>query len=672
MKKANSYYIAAWIVLALSLLSVYMSVSANTISRYVFYNSDALYIPSIYQDIASGQSLSGWSLQPAPSFFPDMPLYFFLNAVTGNFHVAIMLYGLCQSLLFIGSLFYLSHTVWGMRKSVQTFILLVGTALFFLLASRQLPECLSILQSGHHFGATIMFVISLALIVDILKRETLEQRTFSRYFIVGGLATMTLISDMIYLVQFLIPVLMSLGVLFALHRVSRKTLLRLSGSLMLPVVIMHAVNELLLQYWKPSLPPIQANTVRKLTEIIIETLSKVAKWSLFSRDFSSIFIVLWFAFVLGSIVLSLRIGIRLLKAGPGSTFGETGVFLVISCFLFSLFTNIAAAAATMNSHPRYFAPTLMLPLFFGWPFLIAGWQQVGRFFERKYAMWLPVGAMCCFSLVSFGGNVKNLGTLARLSDYYPPFVRCLDKHAQNKQLRYGVSSYWRAKYITMLSKNNVQVVQAFQIADRLSIDHWINNLNWYNNDLEFIVIDKRSRGRMRQISQTSLLQTFGPPAERFACKRASHVTRIFVYNRDTDTDFRESLRYRKKFDFYALELPSNTGRQVGLSRVAEESTDKRGNLTFGPYLALPIGKYAFEIHYYAQKNSHGENVGKWDIVMHTAGETDRLKQGKIEKDGTNSISGTFTVRKTEPIEIRIYYSGRGTLRVDKIKVRKII
>lgn len=674
MKKENYYYIAAWVILVVSLLSVYISISTDTISRYEFYNSDALYIPSFYRDVVSGQSLSEWSLQPAPSFFPDMLLYFPLNAVTGNFHLAIMLYGVCQSLLFIGSLLYLSRQVFGPKKNIQTFILLAGTVFFFALSSGQLNECVTILQNGHHFGATVMFMISLALIVDILKRDTAGQKNLSRYFILGGLVTMTLVSDMIFLVQFLIPVFISLLLLSVLHRFSIKTLLFLSISLILPLLIAYAADEVFLKYWKPSLEQIRAETLQELTETIAETLNNIAKWPLFSRNFSSVIIVVWIAFVLGSIGLAVRIGMHLFRTRDRKTFGEAGVFLTISCFLVSLLTTISAASVTMNSHPRYFIPPLLIPLFFGWPFLLAGWNRIGKLVERTYVMWVLVGAICCFSLFMFRGKVKNLPAITQLSDYYPPFIQCLDTQTRERHLRYGISSYWLAKYITMLSKNDLHVVQAAQTADTLFIDHWINNLNWYDKEWEFILIDRRSGGNEREISQASVLRMFGEPADLFACRVSARNRWIFVYNRETDKDFRQSLRYIKDFDFYALELPSQIGRMFGLSRIAEESVDDRGSLTYGPYLPLSIGAYYFEIHYYGEKNSTGKNVGKWDVITHTTEdvETESLKEGRFEKDGNNIVSGTFTVRQAGPTEIRVHYYGRGTLRVDKIKIRKIM
>jgi hypothetical protein len=41
------------------------------------------------------------------------------------------------------------------------------------------------------------------------------------------------------------------------------------------------------------------------------------------------------------------------------------------------------------------------------------------------------------------------------------------------------------------------------------------------------------------------------------------------------------------------------------------------------------------------------------------------------KEGNNIIAGVFKVRDEGKTEIRTYYQGKGILRVDKIKLRKI-
>ena len=239
-----------------------------------------------------------------------------------------------------------------------------------------------------------------------------------------------------------------------------------------------------------------------------------------------------------------------------------------------------------------------------------------------------------------------------------------------RNIRNGIAQYWRAKYITMLSKNNLHVVQAvhapYEIRG-LVPEHQINNLNWYNHDFEFVITDPVIDAP-RKINERKIIEDFGEPADVFSCDNKN----ILVYNRKQDRAFQKQFRKHFSFDFYALQLPSDTGRLFGLSRIAEESS-KKGFLTYGPYVELLIGDYYFEIHYYAKKDNSGKVIGKWDIITHTSDELAResIKIGIIEKEGNNIISGVFKVREVGITEIRTHYKGRGILRVDKIKIQRI-
>jgi hypothetical protein len=220
----------------------------------------------------------------------------------------------------------------------------------------------------------------------------------------------------------------------------------------------------------------------------------------------------------------------------------------------------------------------------------------------------------------------------------------------------------------MLSKNNlhvVQVVQAPYEIHGLVPEHQINNLNWYNTDFDFVITNDLPA---RKIDERQIIRDFGEPADIFSCENKN----ILVYNRKQDAAFQKQFRKYFSFDFYALQLPSDTGRLFGLSRIAEEAS-KKGFLTYGPYVELLIGDYYFEIHYYAKSNGEGKDVGKWDIITHTSNEIEKesTKKGLIEGDGNNIVSGVFKIRKIGRTEIRTYYKGRGTLRIDKIKIDRI-
>src|SRR5512135_2773264 len=67
-----------------------------------YQDSDLYYLPALYADLVSwGGRLSEWKLPPAPYFFPDMALYFPVQAVLRNYPLAFVVAGALQAVLWL-------------------------------------------------------------------------------------------------------------------------------------------------------------------------------------------------------------------------------------------------------------------------------------------------------------------------------------------------------------------------------------------------------------------------------------------------------------------------------------------------------------------------------------------------------------------------------------------
>lgn len=116
-------------------------------------------------------------------------------------------------------------------------------------------------------------------------------------------------------------------------------------------------------------------------------------------------------------------------------------------------------------------------------------------------------------------------------------------------------------------------------------------------------------------------------------------------------------------------LPGQIGRIEGASRIAEEGKDKEGFLTYGPYAHLEPGKYRIKLEYSATS----AESGSWDIIY--TGEPHWIIGENLPLRENGLISHKITVSKEErgkTLEIRTKYSGRGTLKISKIIVKKRI
>ena len=83
-----------------------------------------------------------------------------------------------------------------------------------------------------------------------------------------------------------------------------------------------------------------------------------------------------------------------------------------------------------------------------------------------------------------------------------------------------------------------------QINSDLTPYHWNNNLDWYQDEFEFVLIDRHAPP-VSLIDEAKLIQRFGPPADSFDCSN----TTIHVYNRPEDVLFQKKLANPNRWGF---------------------------------------------------------------------------------------------------------------------------
>jgi hypothetical protein len=62
-------------------------------------------------------------------------------------------------------------------------------------------------------------------------------------------------------------------------------------------------------------------------------------------------------------------------------------------------------------------------------------------------------------------------------NYYPDIARCLDELKKKYPLKHGVSEYWRAKVVTLFSRENVRLYSVYDV-NMVPYKH-LENENWY-------------------------------------------------------------------------------------------------------------------------------------------------------------------------------------------------
>ena len=127
-------------------------------------------------------------------------------------------------------------------------------------------------------------------------------------------------------------------------------------------------------------------------------------------------------------------------------------------------------------------------------------------------------------------------------------------------------------------------------------------------------------------------------------------------------------------EWEASSLPSKIGKKIN-NHVTIEQENIVGHITFGPYVALPKGKYQFHITY-ASKELDTIKVGKWDVVIALPNEAKLIDEGAIFGSNgiDNNIIKKFIVEKefsNQKVEIRNFYNGIGGLTIKKLSITRI-
>lgn len=151
-----------------------------------------------------------------------------------------------------------------------------------------------------------------------------------------------------------------------------------------------------------------------------------------------------------------------------------------------------------------------------------------------------LAVLLCFLILGLTSpSLAIIGQLKRYLAYYPAEVSSLDQELQRRHLVTGIGNYWDSKYITMLSRDTVRILQ---VRPDLAPFFWINSAKWYEKGQpQFVLIDTSAYAitpPMYRLSESFVRGQFGDPEERFTVSGKV----VLVYNRTSDSAFKDLLR----------------------------------------------------------------------------------------------------------------------------------
>ena len=167
----------------------------------LFFNSDALFFPSLFKNIfLEGKHFADWVLPPSAYLFPDAILYAIAYVLNKNVFSQILIFAILQSVLF----FYLISVLLSIfirRSDAISFSALISSNIILLGLYSADPYGFSFIDV-FHFGSLLSFIILTVLLLKYLSATSTEGKYYVGVMTVF-VATFSVLSDRIILVQFI-------------------------------------------------------------------------------------------------------------------------------------------------------------------------------------------------------------------------------------------------------------------------------------------------------------------------------------------------------------------------------------------------------------------------------------------------------------------------------------
>ncbi len=513
-------------VLLLHLVFLYYSIDDHI---WIFYNSDSLYLPYLYQDLfMRGGKLSEWIFSPTPYFFPDMLIYFILATISEHLRLAILLYAIVQLTLYYWFIIAIAKKIIKNKTDISLLHLSVFISLLLLAKGHLKQETLIMgLISQSHFGTALMFLLGLLLMLN-----TFSSKNPWNYVFLFIICFLTVFSDILYLTQFFVPAIMSLCFMIFLSNHRKEKIIYIQNIL----VICFSCTSSYIIYKSKILPIHLDNYTSHLLRIHMFELITAAKKIIYNLSVFHYHNTITFVFLSLFIALTLFYFIKepfkkteYIESNKHFIFTISFLFASIIAGILSLlfFDNNLMAKNYINL--RHCIPYIIFPVFLGIPLFLIRYTRLAEVISTYYIYIIIL-------MLSFAYLFSPKGSISNIINFYPESTACLDFYADKYHLKNGVSYYfWETRAHNFLSKKNLNIVNIhFDISSGPIPKLYFNTLHDFKNkDFDFIIIGKEhlvdtSPQVVSNIQQFK--EKLGTPSFEFTCPSwDDKENTVFVY-----------------------------------------------------------------------------------------------------------------------------------------------
>ena len=435
------------------------------------FNSDSLLLPSFISSIINGDKVSNWVLPPGNSLFPEGLLFLIVHIFTKSVFIQYFLVNILTFTLCFIIFFKFSKSIQSSHPFAKAALII---SLLIILGSMGVTPYKNMMYTTYHFGAIINLLIGLLIGTKILFESHKNQNKYLIIFFI--LCLISIFSDKLFIVQFLLPFIVSYLLLHRYHFIIiDKKFYGIIIIFIIAFITSILFKEIFLTNEWPSSTKIvifQLNIFSTINHLIFQFNNFFSMIDRLYTDTKMIFIIvistyIYFFYTLVTSIRHLTDELQIKKS-------------FILCFILSsVFINlIAVFSINFAIHQRYFL-TLSFLAVFGIIFLDL----------KKIYNIIIIFFIILLIAVSIPERIdfKKFKHMKLEFSHYTNNHRCLDNLLKKYDLKNGISHYVNDRYFEIFLKNKVSI---WALNENLTPDYKASSKKGYVlENFDFALLD---------------------------------------------------------------------------------------------------------------------------------------------------------------------------------------
>ncbi|PZE86238.1 hypothetical protein [Curtobacterium sp. MCBD17_032] len=496
---------AVGVLLALALAVVALRhVLATARVALLWYDGDSVLLPLVARSIALGQPFE-WAMSPALFFFPELPVYLAVSAVTATPQQALALNGVLvllavYALVRAAANELMSAAARPARIAVSVLAVVLVTMLVLTESSAtatSLELASLLLTTTYYYGAVLAM---LATAVLVLRTVRTGRASVPMLGTVGVLAALTTASNPLYVPWSAGPVVVTLGLLVVARRVPWRPPALVAGALTAGAALGYLVRIPLRPFVSldPStyVHPERAGATAAFFAALTDERAASA-----SGDAG---------------LLLMLLGVLLSAGGTVWAWRSRSSRAVLLATALPLVTIVAVSVGVVvagSQTPRYLEPVVTMPLL-----ALVAVCELARTAVRQTRLHRPTRTLRTVSavvaaLVLVAGVAVTPGTVRSVVDARYGPVACLDRwvdaHRTADRDPVGVGQFWTIRPLAAYADRDVRLLQ---VRDTFDTYPWLVDLGAYRDARpDYVVVGSGD------VWTTPVEDSLGPPATITHC-----------------------------------------------------------------------------------------------------------------------------------------------------------